>query len=87
MKLLFPDALLVSAATGEGLDTLAEKLAELASFTCQKHTLLIPHNRYDVLTRIRNACSIISETYLDAGVRLEVKAPESALPMLENWEI
>ena len=87
LKLLFPEALLVSATTGEGLDTLAEKLAELASFTCHEHTLLIPHNRYDVLTRVRNACSIISETYLDAGVRLEVKAPDSALPLLENWEI
>ncbi|MBP5637845.1 MAG: GTPase HflX [Victivallales bacterium] len=87
LLLRFPDALLVSASTGEGLEELEKRLAELASFSTDDYSLLIPHNRYDILARIREGCFIISENYLDIGVRLEVKAPKSMRPLLNNWEI
>lgn len=81
-----PDAIPVSVKTGAGLEELAQRLAELLDGTSSEHTLLIPHDRYDILAKVRNACSILSEEYQNNGVLLTVKAPKSALQLLENWE-
>lgn len=85
LLLRHPDALLVSAHQGDGLDELVRQLELLVSADAQETTLLIPYARQDVLGEVRDACTLLSEEYLDCGLKLVVKAPKSALHIIENW--
>ena len=69
----FPDALLVSAKTGAGLDDLASELEARTTELLDTAMALVPHDRYDLIAKIHNFCSIIEETYLGEGVFLVFK--------------
>lgn len=81
----FPDALLISATTGEGIDALRVAMAELCRASMTEMALLIPHSRYDQLTLVRKTCAILSESYEDAGVRLTVRVPQAALSTINAF--
>ena len=81
----FPDALLISATTGEGIDALRVAMAELCRASMTEMALLIPHSRYDQLTLVRKTCAILSESYEDAGVRLTVRVPLAALSTISAF--
>ena len=81
----FPDALLISAKTGEGMDALRSAMAELCRASMTEMALLIPHSRYDQLALVRKTCAILSESYEDAGVRLTVRVPEAALSTISAF--
>ncbi|NMA42306.1 MAG: GTPase HflX [Oligosphaeraceae bacterium] len=81
----FPDAIMVSAKTGEGLPELLEKLVEQSTAVMREMRLLVPHDRYDIMKTIRNRCSIDQEKYNELGVELILRAPESCQEMLEEF--
>lgn len=75
----YPEALMLSAKTGEGLDVLLAAIEELCNAETTEMALLIPHSRYDQLTLVRKTCAIISENYENDGVRLTVRVPRAAM--------
>jgi len=70
-----PEALFISVHTGEGLDRLLARCEELAVDDSESLALLIPHNRYDVVSRLRNSSQIREQASLDEGVRLTGRFP------------
>ncbi len=74
-RLLMPDALFVSAATGEGLDALAAHCTDLIRDTFGSAELLVPHERYDVVARLHQVGHVQSEETLDDGVHLVGRYP------------
>jgi GTP-binding protein HflX len=70
-----PDALFVSARTGQGLEALAERLAEAVSRNLQQLDLLIPHSRYDLLARLHSAGAVLNEAYEEDGVHVTASVP------------
>lgn len=83
----FPDAILTSARTGEGLDTLAEVLEQACIESCTEATLIIPHSRHDALARIRETAAILSEDYDEEGAHLFVRIPPAAWPLAKPFLI
>ncbi len=83
----YPEALLVSAQTGEGLPELLQELSLQVSAGMQPLNLLIPHNRYDLMNVIRKNCALGSEQYTAEGVILELRAPPSCYALLSAFAI
>ncbi|MBT3286783.1 MAG: GTPase HflX [Victivallales bacterium] len=70
-----PDALFVSARTGEGLDLLAARLAESVAGSMQQVELLVPHSRYDLMARLHSAATVLREQYEDDGIHVTANVP------------
>ena len=78
----FPDGIPCSAKTGEGLENLAKCLEVAMASAWQEVNLLIPHNRQELLARIRDWGTIISERYDEKGAHIRAKLPKAALKTL-----
>lgn len=76
-RALAPDALFVSARSGEGLPLLAERCLELIADAFGRLDLLVPHSRYDLVARAHQIGHVQEEEQLDEGVRLRVRLPPS----------
>ena len=75
VKAMFPDAVVVSVHTGEGMDTLQERIGEmLAAETCLL-SLRLPHDRSDVVAQIHRLGRVINTRYEDDATYLDVSVP------------
>ena len=82
-----PGAILISTLTGEGLDKLATRLEELAAEHDKEMTLLIPHDRYDLVARIHQNATVIESKTLDTGTRLVAIIPERLRSTVEPFAL
>jgi len=76
-RLLVPDALLISARTGAGLDGLSERCRELVSRGRNTTALLVPHDRYDVIARLHALGHIREQEHREDGVMIHAYFPPS----------
>ena len=67
---VFPGAILISAKTGEGLEDLKAKIAEVLQATHKPVTFRVPFSRYGILAEIRPLGRVISEEHTDTGTEL-----------------
>ena len=65
------DALYVSAMTGQGIDELKEAIAHHLNARYKSTELLIPHDRYDVISRLHSCGGIRIQETRDEGVYIE----------------
>jgi len=73
---LVPDALFISAHTGEGLEVLEAQCVELIANTQGSAELLVPHERYDVIARLHSLGHIQAQIHDDqAGVYVRARIP------------
>ncbi len=78
LRNLYPDAVMVSALEGTGLDELLERVGEMLAPPMVTMTLEIPYERGDVVAAAHRAGEVIEEKHDDQGTILEVRVPESA---------
>jgi GTP-binding protein HflX len=71
----FPDAVQVSALTGEGLDALRQAVAEHFAGRFQRVELLVPHEEGGVLGELYDLGSPIEREDTDEGVRVRAHLP------------
>ncbi len=74
-RALAPDAIFVSARTGEGLAGLEDQCLELIADAFGQMKLLIPHARYDLIARAHQIGHVQQEEQRDDGVFLQVRIP------------
>ena len=87
LRMRWPDAFFVSALTGEGLDDL---LAECDLFLDQssfEREYLIPHDRYDLVARLRREGALRKEDPQDDGVYLRAAVPASLQALLQPFMV
>ena len=72
-----PDALFLSALTGEGIDRLLARCGELTQTAEFDAVLRIPHDRYDLVARLHASGGIIEERTEDEAVHLRARVPHS----------
>ncbi|MBE7537769.1 MAG: GTPase HflX [Opitutaceae bacterium] len=72
---LAPEALRLSARTGEGLPALVDRCLEQIADTLCMSTLLIPHERYDIVARLHQVGHVQHEEQRDDGVFLQCRFP------------
>ncbi len=75
LKLHFPEAVFVSAKTGENLDKLLERMAGILDEAMQEHDLAIPLSRGDVLASLHRNADVLTIVYLDDHARVRARIP------------
>ncbi len=76
LRLCYPDALFISAHTGEGLPDLLDRCESILQDGYDSMCLLIPHDRYDLVARLHREGSIEKEEARDTGTYLVGIIPE-----------
>ena len=77
MRNLHPDATLISARGGDGLDELRDRLADFFASSLQAVRLLIPYAEAGIIYKLRGAGSDIREQQTDEGILVEARLPQA----------
>ncbi|MBR3181715.1 MAG: GTPase HflX [Eggerthellaceae bacterium] len=81
----YPDAVLVSAITGEGIDELIDRIAKVAASKDALIDVVIPYDRGDLVSMAHRRCHIISETHEEGGTHLMLYAPPDCSHVFEQY--
>lgn len=87
LKRQFPEALFVSAETGEGLEQLSESIVELLRGDSILGSFLVPQARYDLISALHQHGAILSEEYEGDHVRLTARLPLKLLSRYEPFKV
>jgi GTP-binding protein HflX len=76
---LYPEAVLVSALTGQGLDHLLEAIAESLTKLLVTVSLSVPYERGDVVAAAHRIGEVIEEKHDENGTIIDVRVPADQL--------
>jgi GTP-binding protein HflX len=85
LRNMHPDAVVVSARSGEGIDRLMERLEEAVTPEAKTIEVLIPFDRGDVVAMVHAVGEITSETHEAEGTRIAASIPVRHLSSVEEW--
>ncbi len=87
VKARFQDAsgVFVSAFTGEGLEALLNVFDELLGQGCKEREYLVPHDRYDLVARLRREGSVRKEETVSEGTLILAAPMGSMIPRMESY--
>src|SRR6202035_2639472 len=77
-----PGAVFVSARTGDGIDALRRRMAELAAPTDTAVDVVIPYDRGDLVSRVHADGRVQETEHISDGTR--IKAPEPPAPPVRS---
>lgn len=80
-----PSAVLVSAETGEGTDSLIEAIGRAASASEKVMEVLVPYSRGDVVSIAHERCTVLAESYGERGTVLTVRVPNDLTALFEGY--
>ncbi|ORB25256.1 GTPase HflX [Mycolicibacterium parafortuitum] len=75
LRRALPDAVFVSAHTGEGLDRLQARLAEMIAPRDAVIDVTIPYSRGDLVNRVHAEGRVDAVEHLEAGTRIKARVP------------
>ncbi|HCR30629.1 MAG TPA: GTPase HflX [Opitutae bacterium] len=84
-ELLYPEAIFISAETREGLDLLKSRISESLNAKLPPTKLMIPHNRYDVISQLHASGGIKNSKSEEDGVHIEGLFPPSLQGVIEPF--
>ena len=79
------EGILLSAATGGGLDDLLTACDEVLGDGFAEHEYLVPHERYDLVARLRREGSIRKEEPQDEGTFIVAVPSSPMIPKMETF--
>jgi GTPase len=82
----FPDAVQVSAITGDGLDDLHEAIEARFLSTLRPMDLLLPYAEGGTLSELHDLAGELERTDTAEGVRIRARVPAAAAPRFERFE-
>ncbi|MFF3567452.1 GTPase HflX [Nocardia jiangxiensis] len=82
---LLPDAVFVSARSGQGIEDLRDRLADILGGLDVEVSVLLPYSRGDLLSRIHADGSIISSDHQESGTRVCARVPRSLAASLAEY--
>jgi GTP-binding protein HflX len=82
-----PDALQVSAATGEGLDALADRVEREFRRTLRSVELLIPYGEGGRLTELHDVAGELEREDTAEGVRVSARVPATVAARFERFAV
>ncbi len=80
----YPDAVMISAATQEGLAAFGDRVGALLAG--EEASFLLPPERTDLLARIHREGSVTSTEYLDEGILVRARATGRLAAALKEFE-
>jgi len=81
----YPEALFVSAHSGEGIPKLLERIEAIVESDFAQLHLLIPHDRYDLVARLHREGGVRKEEARDDGTYIVGSVPERMLSALHPF--
>lgn len=85
LKRHFPDALCISAKTGQGLDELLHRAAELLSDHPTVVELLLPHDRGELLSLLHRHGQVLASAVEPGGMRVQGVVPPRIRSKFEEF--
>ena len=81
----FPGALYLSATTGQGIDALKEAISHHLNARFKSVELLVPHDRYDIISKLHGCGGIRIQETRDDGVYIEGIFPPAMNGIVEPF--
>lgn len=88
LRRALPDAVFVSAHTGEGLDELRARLVELVEPTDAFVDVTVPYGRGDLVARVHDEGRIDTTEHTERGTKITARVPvplAASLREFSNW--
>jgi GTP-binding protein HflX len=82
---LEPDAVFVSARTGEGVEELQQRIADLLPAPEVEMTLLVPYDRGEVISRLHVQGRVLKTEYLEKGTRVKALVHPARVDALQPF--
>jgi GTP-binding protein HflX len=79
LRSLFPEAVTVSALTGEGLDSLRNRMVDAVQAGTVVAAFTVPYDRGEIVAALHREGEVINEAHGEKGTELKVRIPESHL--------
>ena len=86
-ELLYPEAIFISAETGGGLELLKSRISKSLNARLRPTKLMIPHDRYDVISQLHASGGIRHSKSEEDGVQIEGLFPPSLKGVIEPFLI
>jgi GTPase len=83
----YPDAVLLSAASGEGTGALLERLAAEAARGNVTMTVLVPYTHGELVRLAHERTHLVSERHTPEGTRLVMGVPSAVVPQFRKYEV
>jgi GTP-binding protein HflX len=80
-----PKAVLISAATGEGIDDLKGAIESQLPRPSERVCVVVPFSRGDLISQLHTHAEVQSTAYLARGTRVEALVPEWLAPRLAEF--
>jgi GTP-binding protein HflX len=77
LEAMHPDAVFISAGTGEGVPELLDKIVDGLNAKTTELSLEIPYDRGDLLAELHNSTEVLSTEHNDTGTTVKVRLPHS----------
>jgi len=87
LRLEFPEAIGVSARTGNGLDALQDRVREVTTLNFSRIAVSLSHDRYDLAALIHRTGPVVHEDYEGDGIRIDADVPERTRRKLAEFTI
>ena len=83
----FPDAVFISAQTGEGIDVLMDRIEALLPNPMCHVDVVVPYARGDLVARAHTEGDVVEEDYVDVGTHLVAQVPEDLAAALRSVHV
>jgi GTP-binding protein HflX len=80
-----PEAVVISAATGEGTDELLTAVGDQLRATANLVELLVPYDRGDVVAIVHREGDVLSEQHEDEGTRLQARLDPAGVARVRDF--
>jgi GTP-binding protein HflX len=80
-----PGSVLISAATGEGIEDLLRTIADRVRSLTAVVELLVPYERGDVMAAIHREGEVVSTAHEDAGIRVRARLADASRGRLTDF--
>ena len=81
----YPDAVLVSAHTGEGTDDLIRAIERAATASESTMEVVVPYSRGDITSLAHGKCTVVAESYDERGTIMTLRVPQSLVKTFEEF--
>ena len=85
LRARYPEAVLCSAATGAGMDEVAERIEQELAKVRVEASFDVPFDRGDVVSRIHEEGDVLKEEYAEDGTHLVARVPAQTLADLGGF--
>lgn len=82
----YPDAVFVSAQTGEGSEDLIHAIERAATASESMMEVVVPYSRGDVTSQAHAKCTVITEAYEERGTVMTLRVPQNLVKTFSEFQ-